>query len=718
MRVHKILNILYVSFAVMIVMYFCKINVFATESDDHLKTVRVGYTIFGGYQEGGEGDPKSGYGYEYLQQIAYFAGWKYEYVYGGFSELLRKLENGEIDVMGNISYTSERAKSMDFSDEEQGREYYYLFAREDKIDITDFDLSSINGMTVGINKDSIQADLFTELCEKNNLDAKIILYDSGAERDADLEKGLLDATVTTNLSATVNNKYHGNPVMRIGYSSYYFAINKNRPDILEDINKAMHQVLQLDWYYNDRVYLKYYGNTSASVTGLTKADQEWAKEHDPVTIGYIDDFLPYSDLDETTGKLTGFLASFQDIITDRYGVDFETKVYDDYQNMENAMKNGEIDTMFPTYGSYWTAEENNLMIANVPINSQMLIIYGEDYNSDINSRIAITDRTPMQRLYVREHHPDAELVVCDCLEDCVRAVVEEKADCTLIVSDVYYINRAKLDRLGAYRIVNIGHSVSAGFGTTRDNIDVYTFMRKCVSSITESELNEALIKSHHVDGKVSVVEFLEDHVLLVMSVFGIILLLVLTLFALYVYSHHKTSKLHDQYTEMSEKAFTDFATELPNKNRCEQMLLSSLPADKGTACYMFDLNDLKVINDTLGHETGDAMIFAFARILRRAVPEQHFVGRFGGDEFIAILKNISGMADAEKIMKKTQTLVAEFNASNKAFQISYACGCAASNEHPSCNMMELLHIADQRMYEDKARKKVLRGARSGFDRKP
>ena len=59
------------------------------------KTVRVGYVLYKGYQEGSAGEPKVGYGYEYLQQLAYYANWRYEYVYGGFSDLLEKLQKGE-----------------------------------------------------------------------------------------------------------------------------------------------------------------------------------------------------------------------------------------------------------------------------------------------------------------------------------------------------------------------------------------------------------------------------------------------------------------------------------------------------------------------------------------------------------------------------------------------------------------------------------------------
>ena len=133
-----------------------------------LKTVRVGYLLYPGYQEGKGDEPKSGYGYEYLQQIAYFAGWQYEYVNGNFSELLQMLKDGRIDLMGNLSYTPERAKSIDFARDEQGREYYYLFVRDDRGDIM-ADIRALEGAVVGVNKGSVQADIFRDWCKANGL---------------------------------------------------------------------------------------------------------------------------------------------------------------------------------------------------------------------------------------------------------------------------------------------------------------------------------------------------------------------------------------------------------------------------------------------------------------------------------------------------------------------------------------------------------------------
>ncbi|MFR2031283.1 MAG: hypothetical protein ACLS3M_07755 [Collinsella sp.] len=79
---------------------------FAADSDQQVKTVRVGWLVNNeGFQDGTPGERLSGWGYEYLQTLSYYTpGWRYEYVSGTFTELMDMLEAGEIDLMPNISY--------------------------------------------------------------------------------------------------------------------------------------------------------------------------------------------------------------------------------------------------------------------------------------------------------------------------------------------------------------------------------------------------------------------------------------------------------------------------------------------------------------------------------------------------------------------------------------------------------------------------------------
>lgn len=680
---------------------------FQTQAADQkpLKHVRVGYLIYPGYQEG-EGDaPKSGYGYEYLQQIAYYAGWEYEYVNGSFSELLKKLKKGEIDIMGDLSYTEERAKDIRYATEEQGREYYYLFVREDRTDISATDLSTLQGARVGINKGSIQVDLFRDWCEKNQVDCQVELYENSERRYDDMNNGKLDAIVSTTVSEKELLSYHWNAIIKIGYSPYYFAVSKNDPQLYEELNDAISKILQSDWYYNEKVYLKYNGKTSASFAGLDAEDRNWLDKKSSLKIGYADNLLPYSDWMEEKQEMIGLLSEFINHMKERYQVEFEPVRFAGYSEMQKALQQGEIDTIFPVYGSYWIAEENHLLVTDALTSNYLMIVYKDAYDEKTTSKIAVVENSPMQQFSVKEHFPDAEVVFYKGMPECLNAVLSGEATCTLMTSDAYYAYRNDFEKISELNISNTGYEVAVSFATRKDDISMYNFLKKGLAGIRDRDIREALIAEDYANPEMNIRQFFQKHVFLMVVFLGIVLGLVFALIFYYWISKQRALKLTKSNSELSEKAYIDIATGLPNKNKCEEVLSSHLTVTEPTACFMLDLNDLKKVNDTLGHEMGDIMILNFAKLLRKVVPLQYFVGRFGGDEFIVIADGISGREEAEQLVQEIKEMIMKFNGLRGEFQINYACGFAYSEDYPKASITDLLNEADLKMYEDKIRTK-------------
>lgn len=164
---------------------------------------------------------------------------------------------------------------------------------------------------------------------------------------------------------------------------------------------------------------------------------------------------------------------------------------------------------------------------------------------------------------------------------------------------------------------------------------------------------------------------------------------------------------------LSKKAYLDVHTGLPNKSRCEDLLNSSGFITEPLCFVMFDLNNLKEVNDTLGHAAGDSMIANFAHILRKVVPEKDFVGRYGGDEFIAILYDTtSGQAD--ELLEKLHATIKQYHSSNMPDAISYAYGYSYSMNYKDCTLRNLLDKADHEMYLNKQAQKKKRYAVSFF----
>lgn len=159
---------------------------------------------------------------------------------------------------------------------------------------------------------------------------------------------------------------------------------------------------------------------------------------------------------------------------------------------------------------------------------------------------------------------------------------------------------------------------------------------------------------------------------------------------------------------LSQKAYVDLHTGLPNKSRCEELIKNHDVISEPTCCMVLDMNNLKRANDTLGHVAGDTMIKNFATLIRKTVPQKHFVGRYGGDEFVIIMRDIS-FDDIGIVIKKIEDEVKYFNDngvndSKAGLYISYACGYAFSEDYPECTMQILVEKADQNMYIDKQEK--------------
>lgn len=155
---------------------------------------------------------------------------------------------------------------------------------------------------------------------------------------------------------------------------------------------------------------------------------------------------------------------------------------------------------------------------------------------------------------------------------------------------------------------------------------------------------------------------------------------------------------------LEQRAYTDAHTGLPNKDACEVFLKNKEKVSEHTACLMFDLNNLKIINDTKGHSKGDQLIFNFAHLLRRVIPQEAFVGRYGGDEFMVVIYNTS-KTEIEDILMQLSREKDSLNSRGNDMPIDYACGWAISDADSECTIQMLLDKADYYMYENKQSRK-------------
>ncbi|MDD6325250.1 MAG: ATP-binding protein [Lachnospiraceae bacterium] len=169
----------------------------------------------------------------------------------------------------------------------------------------------------------------------------------------------------------------------------------------------------------------------------------------------------------------------------------------------------------------------------------------------------------------------------------------------------------------------------------------------------------------------------------------------------------KAFRFAAQNRVLQKKVYLDEATNLPNKNKCEEILNAPEAVASGdvTAVCVFDLNNLRTINNRYGHDRGDAYIRIFATLLREAVPETYFVGRDGGDEFLVVFSGLGHEAVQERLAA-VKTHTDAYSAQHPEMPVSYAVGYALSTDFEGSTMRELFRIADKNMYIDKSQAKL------------
>ena len=461
--------------------------------EEENKTVRVGYFPYANFQEGGYGEHKQGAGYEYLQKISYITGWKYEYVYGSFKECLDMLADGEIDILGSVSYTPERAESIDFSTYAEGTERYWIYTREDHTNLTNGDPKQMNGCRIGVADGSYQKELLEKWLDSNQIQAEVVICKGYDEMIEKLDADELDALVIPALS--VNSDFIA--IANIGASDCYFGVSKSRPDLLKELNSALEEINNTETDYSIKLYARYEGKATINYA-LNKEEKQWLNAHEnTIRVGYLKDNLPFCG--EENGKLTGILGTVLDTVQEKYKIMIKAVPCSTGVEMNEALQSGEIDIAGPILQDFYTQEQFQVVLTDEIFDITPVVIYkGNEYTNSL-STIAATETSLYSKLMVSLLFPDAEIKQYDTQEECLEAVANGKVGATVIPSSkINLLNESSLTK--SLSFAEMAKQQELGMFTTRENRRAATIINKAIEQ-SSSILNGVVLAQNSASEK-------------------------------------------------------------------------------------------------------------------------------------------------------------------------------------------------------------------------
>ena len=480
------------------------------------KVVRVG-SFEDTFNYCNEKGARKGYGYELLETLSGYTGWQFEYVTCDWSDCFEKLKNGEIDIMGDISYTEDRAEEMLFSDEPMGEEKYYLYADLSRADISASDYKTLNGKKIGVLMGTEPEVMLTEWEEKHGLKTQHVNVSNNEDVKQKLANHEIDCFVS--LEESFWAELGISTITRVGKSGIYYALNKDRPDLKEELDNAMRALDEAAPFYTADLYKRYFSLDYIPI--LTGEEKAWLRGHGTIRMGFLTSDRGVSTYDPATGEITGTITDYIQFAADCLGnqeLEFQLVGYDDKEAELNALKSGEIDMIFHFDQSPNLAEEYRLARTNTTWTSNMMAVTNKQLfiENQVN-RVAVPQNKISLTRYIAFYYPQWEIVDCAAQEDAIKLVKDGQADC--FITGVS--SEAKYSKNHGFYSVLLPNPAKSCFAVNSGNRSLLSILNKTIKAMPANMLTSSLAMYKSSSRKVTLSEFIKDNFFMVLLVSSI-----------------------------------------------------------------------------------------------------------------------------------------------------------------------------------------------------
>ena len=507
--------------AALLLSFFTTVN--AAEKEASEKIIRVG--VFGDtFNYVTEKGMRKGYSYELLETLAGYTGWKFEYVACNWTDCFEKLQNGEIDILGDIAYTEERTDRMLFSDVPMGVEKYYLYADFSSDYISSTDFKTLNGKRIGVLIGAKPEVMLKEWELKNELKTIHVNIESREDALAKLENGEIDCFVS--LDGPFGADKDVSIITRIGKSNIYFAINKDHPEIKKDLELAMRQLEEDRPFYLSDLYKQYFSSDYTPV--LSSEEKSWLKEHGAIRMGFLANDVGASVIDPSSGTVTGAITDYIQYAVECLGkqdLTFTLMGYDSYEEEIEALKKNEIDMIFH-FNQYPNAmEKYHFACTNTTWTYNLIAVTNKPhFNENDENRVAISKDNKSFREHIEYYYPHWKILEYDTDKEMAEAVKSGEAD--FFISSVTLAS--KYSRDPSFYSVPLLYSEKAAFAVKSGNRNLLAILNKTLKAMPNNMLTSSLARYENNSRKITLEDYIKHNLLKVSIVSVVTVLSVMT----------------------------------------------------------------------------------------------------------------------------------------------------------------------------------------------
>lgn len=464
--------------------------------------IRIGYIDYEGFITPQEDGSYAGYGVDYLDEIARYTGWSYEYVYDSFENQMENLKNGSIDFMCHIQKTKEREEEYLFSKYSIGAESSVLYVRKDEDRFYYNDFEHFKGMKIAGMKGSFQNQEFADYARKKGFSYTFSEYDTQSDCFLALDEKKVDAVAMGSLALKPEYKV----ICRFGSDPFYFIAGKGNQDIMDELDDAVGQISVAGSFQSD-LYQKYYGDIVASMEIIfTREEAEYINQGQTVTVALIPNRRPFSDVGKN-GQPEGITVDLLKTLADRSGLKFEyvmmpegMQTVEYLQEHENALAAG-VMTENPSFRNESYLLTNTMFTDDVAL----ACLTGMEYDLDAGKaayRLAIPRGYMALEQYIQKNYPQFEIVLCSSVEECLKQLKDKKVD--FIAQNVNvikpYLSNPHYEGVTVLPTFFMDENMGIVSRNTEENKILTGILDKCIATVTKKERSQLTVNHTVANG--------------------------------------------------------------------------------------------------------------------------------------------------------------------------------------------------------------------------
>lgn len=394
------------------------------------RTIRVGYIDYGGFISRGEGGSCTGYGVDYLNAVAGYTGWQYEYIYDTWDNQLKNLQDGKIDCLCQAQKTPEREKDYLFSKYSVGSEANVLYAGKDDDRFYFNDFESFNGIKVAVLKNSYQNHEFEEYAKKKGFACTYLTFDTTQECFQALQNKKVDGVAMGSLALQNDCKI----ICRFGSDPFYFMTGQENQDLVDAMDDAIAQITANNSTFSSDLYKKYYGSMEASDLVLTREEAEYIRTAEPVTIGLIADRAPFSYINEQ-GEPDGITVDIMKQIAKTTGLKFNYEMLKAGERTLDYLKEHPTCIVSGVLAENPQFQSDDYIVSDVFDSDDVSLVCRQGMQYDLGAEdasyvLAVPKSYAALQSYIQKNYPQFKLVEGTTTSECVKMVLKGEADFT------------------------------------------------------------------------------------------------------------------------------------------------------------------------------------------------------------------------------------------------------------------------------------------------